>query len=240
MKTTLQKLWSPPTCETCSNLVKAIPSLCESCRQNLKPLKAHCEICALPFESLASSPHRCAECLRKPPSFNKVTSVFEFAGPIIPLLHGFKFGRRMELARLLAIESREKFSEVLESFQPDLLLPIPLSWWRRFRRGFNQSYLLTDGLIKQLKLNIPILTGMKRKQTAPQAKKSREERLKALKQAFRLSSKNSIKGKTILVIDDIMTTGATAQSVSSLLKKSGAREIQVFTIARVRRHVTFS
>src|SRR5262245_31491935 len=113
MKTTLQKLWAPPTCETCPALVKEIPSLCHSCRTSMQRLQSHCDICAVPFESSTGSEHRCAECIRQLPSFDKVTSVFDFSGPIISLLHALKFGRRLELAHFLATESVQEFSKVI-------------------------------------------------------------------------------------------------------------------------------
>jgi ComF family protein len=230
----LKSFFAPQTCELCRALLAATPALCTDCENILPRLShSHCTICALPFVGEGLTAHRCAECIAKTPSFEQVCSPYEFKGPIVALLHAAKFGKRRETLEILARHSAGSFAELVTGFRPDYLLPMPLSWRRRLLRGFNQSYLLVQYLQREAGLKLPLYSGIQRKFTPPQARRSREERLRALKGVFILPNSHPLKDARILVIDDVLTTGATAQALSRILKKAGALEIRIFVIARV-------
>lgn len=230
----LKTLWAPPTCELCPSLVAEPPDLCEICRRRLNVVsESCCSICAIPFIAAASSEHRCSECLADPPAFDQVFSAFLFQGAAGELLRAGKFGRQARLFGLLAQLAAPAFAKAVAEFQPDWLCPMPLSWRRSLIRGFNQSVLLTLQLKKKTGLGLPVLMGVSRKHSAPQATRSREQRLGALKKVFKLRGSRSLAGKKVLVVDDVMTTGATAQALAICLKRAQVASVGVFAAARV-------
>ncbi|MCE9624588.1 MAG: ComF family protein [Deltaproteobacteria bacterium] len=127
------------------------------------------------------------------------------------------------------------FRGALEEFSPQALVPVPLGWWRRFRRGFNQSHVLAEQLSREASVSLPILTGLRRKEMPPQARRGRAERLRAMRGAFRVNRPKSFRGLRLLVIDDVLTTGATAESLAKSLLQAGAEAVQVWTLARTGR-----
>ena len=230
-----QPFFAPLRCEACGS--DGAPGLCRTCLVQVKYVDSSaCEICALPFAAEATTPHRCARCLSLPPVYDKASAAFEFAGPVPALLHAAKFnGCRLPL-KLLAECARESFQAAVASLQPDLLCPVPLPFFRRLRRGFNQSYLLALDLNRVLPESLPFLGGVKRKWRAPQAKKGRDARLRALRGTMRYAGRTPLKGKRVLIVDDVMTTGSTAEALARELKSSGAARVDVFALARVRPH----
>jgi ComF family protein len=173
--------------------------------------------------------------LTRPPHFSKVTAVFEFDGTAASLLHAAKFGRRTAALELLTQAGQELFERTLQRFSPDWLLPVPLSWRRRFVRGFNQSYLLTHYLREGAASRIPIFSGVKRRHLEAQAKQGLKERLSRLRGVFSVSGGAALAGAGVLIVDDVLTTGATAEALSAALKNEGVREVEVFVLTRVRR-----
>lgn len=192
-----------------------------------------CTICALPFAAEEASSHRCDECIRQPPTFGKVTAAFEFKGPMLPLWHRVKFGASLYPLKSLTLRALPWFKAALVELEPDFILPMPLHFTRRFRRGYNQSYLLAKALQEQAGSNIPILRGIRRAYRRPQARKTREARLAMLEGGFRFRAKIAQEASKVLLVDDVLTTGATAESLSRVLKEAGATRVDVFVLGRV-------
>jgi ComF family protein len=230
----LRPFLAPASCAACDRFLNAV-GICAHCEEQLPFLSDQvCEQCALPFPTEAASPHRCAECLSHPPAFEKVTAVFEFAGPVVPLLHAVKFGRNLEALRVLAASGAELFARRVEIFRPDFLCPVPLPFFRRLVRGFNQSYRLAGEWNQSLPRPLPLLRGIRRSWRAPQATQDRVRRLRALQGTMRYLGK-PLRGRRILVIDDVVTTGSTAETLSGVLRRAGASCVEVFALARVPR-----
>jgi len=230
----LASLLSPGTCWSC-----AAPSPDEICQGCLQGLKANtpspCVSCALPLAARESTAHRCAACLEHPPNFERAVAPFLYEGTVPNLLHQAKFGKHVRPLELLAWLASPAFQDHLDEFQPEGIFPMPLPWRRRWKRGFNRSFLLAQDLLKHARVDLPLVGGVQRKFTEPQAQKERHERLKRLKEAFHLSSSRPFRGKKILLVDDVMTTGATADALAKVLIQGGAEAVQVFVIARVTR-----
>jgi len=232
----LRRCLAPPACELCETLVEAPPDLCPTCSAKLRPLRReHCLCCALPFAKGSRQGHLCADCLAHPPSYQKASAAFEFAGSAESLLHALKFGRRLPLLPILTERALTSFQEAVQVFQPEILLPVPLGPWRLFRRGFNQSHVLATSLNREAETGIPLLAGVRRRQTGPQARKGREERRRAMSGVFAVTKPQALRGKRILAIDDVMTTGATLESLSKSLLQAGAEAVQVYVLARTAR-----
>lgn len=253
---TLAPFFAPPQCEACEQGILSDQWLCEACQEKIKNLPSnHCRICAEPFSSTKTSEHLCGECLKYPPAFSKVWAAYLYEGAVPPLIQQAKLKKRPLGLINLARQSVGLFRQALEEFQPDLLLPVPLSFWRSFQRGYNQSYLLAKTWRKEWKnknlkisrggpacppfsfmgrhigLPLPIALVVNRRHTKALAQQKREERLKALRHAFRADASAVLK-RRILVMDDVMTTGATVQALSLALKNSGAEEVGVCVLAR--------
>ncbi len=233
---TLRRIVAPPCCEACQAQLFQNCFLCKSCETELRLLPVNrCDICALPFQSDSASAQRCGGCLLRSPSFEKASACFEFEGSAGKLLRAAKFQNQPRLMEYLARRTLLLFEERMDEFRPDFLLPMPLHWWRRLRRGFNQSYLLALHLRRLAKVSTPFLQGIRRRYSPPQSDRGREERLKALRDGFQCKAKLTEGGCKILVIDDVLTTGATAEALSAALKKAGASAVEVLVVARVRR-----
>ena len=228
-----------PRCEACETLVPQVPSLCAVCVAGLRPLlQPHCRHCALPFEAGTPAERLCGECLERPPSFERASSAFEFEGPLVSLWHDFKFGHQLQALKPLLPAAFESYSKVLHDFRPQILAPVPLGWWRRFRRGFNQSYLLAQALQSISAAPLPFLAGLRRGAGKPQARRRRSDRMLAMRGAFEIRRIHQLRGRRILIVDDVMTTGATVEALSKTLLQAGAEAVQVWTLARKGRKET--
>ncbi|HCU25639.1 MAG TPA: amidophosphoribosyltransferase [Deltaproteobacteria bacterium] len=229
---------APPTCELCESLVPQVPALCPDCAEGLQLLGAAlCARCALPFSATDSRPHLCGVCLAKPPSFEKAVSVFRFEKSAAQLLHRVKFSGRIQAFAPFFPEAAVKFRNMVESFAPERILPMPLSWRRRFRRGFNQSAVLAEELQRRSGCRIPWGPPVRRRFMTPQARKNRAERLQAMRGAFQVRHNEIWRGRRVLLVDDVLTTGASADALSAALLRAGAQRVQVFTLARVGRRI---
>lgn len=225
LKTSLNWLF-PRKCISCSSI--HIPSnhpLCEDCYENL-PFQTHC--CRQCGQHFAAHADYCGRCISHPPSFDACFCPFEYKGLIKRQIQEFKYYEKPELATQLAqLMSMEINANDIEL--PDLLIPTPLHTSRLRMRGYNQSLLIASSLSTQL--NIPIAKNIisKHKKTDAQAQLSLKRRLKNVRGSFR--QENQIHVKSVAIVDDVLTTGTTANEISKILKKNGVDYIQVWAIA---------
>ena len=182
-----------------------------------------CGICATPFTSEYATV--CAECMKKPPLFSKAVSFGLYEDTLASAIHFFKFQRIRRLHRPLA--------DLLLGFDMtgiDALIPVPLSIRGLRERGFNQSLLLAKTLSDKNKVPL-IMDGLfKRTETPAQIGLSKKERGLNLKGSFKTERK--FPGMRLLLLDDVMTTGSTANECSKVLLRAGAEEVLVLTLAR--------
>jgi ComF family protein len=167
--------------------------------------------------------------------FDKAYSFGFYDGPLRKLIHLFKYSGMKPLAKRLAgLLCRALPDDGDESF--DAVVPMPLHWRRRWKRGFNQSEILARLVAKQHQWSL--INAVKRvRATAVQAGLTNAKRRKNVAGAFRVSRKSLVAGKRILLIDDVMTTGSTAAACASALKRAGAKSVTLLTLARVDRRV---
>ena len=173
----------------------------------------------------------CSHCLKLPPRpWSNAMSVMKMEGSAEQVIYKLKFSKASVMARSIA-EIAAPLLLQGDFLSADCLVPVPLHWTRYLKRTYNQSGLLAKMLAR--KLNKPCCNLLRRcRATTRQATLSREERLKNLKGAFVARNPSAIKGKTILLIDDVLTTGATLHACAEALQKAGAARILVFTAAR--------
>ena len=221
-------------------MIEEPPGLCAACAGLWVELSLwRCELCADPFAGQGLSAHRCGVCLQNPPSFEKVHAAVEFDGSAVGLLHALKFGGRRSALGPLAEKGAPHFRAAVETCAPDFLVAMPLGWSRRRRRGFNQSYLLLRALSRGARIEVPVWRGGRRRTREPQARLDRGARQRVLAGSFLPLKPGSLAGRRILLVDDVLTTGATAESFSKCLLQAGARSVQVFAFARARRKGSF-
>jgi len=229
----------PPRCAGCGGWEERL--FCDNCRLQLRLLQNPlCAICGKPFDPLALA-NLCAECRpsrkNKPPEFAALRSCFAFEGPPREAIHRYKYQGQSSLANLLAQELADflvcNCNDTLQTPDCDLITPVPLHRWRAYRRGYNQSELLADQL--SLKIDVPAKVLLRRvKPTRPQVELDRGQRAENVKNAFQIETTHAelIKAKTILLIDDVCTTGATLRECAKALKKGGAAAVYALTVAR--------
>ena len=201
---------------------------CAPCLVGFKPLPpAHCSCCALPFPAINSSSYLCGRCSLARPHFSKVHCVGLYDLALRKAIHQFKFNQRVGLDRPLA---RLLERTVADDWRPDLIVPIPLHRRRLRQRSYNQSLLLAKQIGKLRSL--PVASGvlLKALDTLPQQGLSARQREKNLRSAFAVAGR--LDGERILLVDDVMTTGATAAAASRVLLQHGAQEVQVAVLGR--------
>lgn len=172
----------------------------------------------------------CGDCLQKKQPFKKAFFGYYYEGLLREALHSFKFQGRIDVGRFLTRALSEKVISFAEEF--DCMVPVPVTEARLRKRGFNQTFIIGEELAK--------LTGKllnhgaleKIRETEDQAKLSKEERKKNLRNAFRIKNSDSLKNKRVLVIDDLYTTGSTVREVSRTLVDARVQSIIAFALAR--------
>jgi ComF family protein len=171
----------------------------------------------------------CGICQREPPAFDRAWVAGPYEGPLRRAIHLLKYGCMTPLARPLG----ERLALAAAPFSGyDAIVPAPLHWRRRWDRGFNQAELLARELSRRV--GVPVDRRLLRtRSTAPQAGLSAAERRLNVRGAFRAAGEQAgIRGKRLIVVDDVMTTGATLAACTRALKRAGAAEVAVLTLAR--------
>ena len=219
------------TCLLCDERCAATCPLCAGCRADLPWLGTHCDVCALP---LVTSGLTCGQCLRHPPAFTQVQAAWRYAFPVDSLITRFKHQARWPygrlLAELLAEHLRQAFAAGLA--RPDLLLPVPLARQRLRQRGFNQAGLLARWLGRGLRVPFEQDWLRRTRDTPAQQSLDAASRQRNLRDAFALGPRAQVAGLHLALVDDVLTTGATAHSLARLLIGAGAARVDVYCLAR--------
>lgn len=227
----------PDDCRICGaplTNISRIP-VCRACLHKPEPLLADyfCALCRTPFLNPAplDAEGRCELCRRGLRGFDSAYSFGAYEGVLRQLVHLFKYSRIRPLAAPLgdylvaAIPRDQTF---------DAIVPVPLHWRRRWQRGFNQSALLAQAIARRF--GIPIRNALRRtRATSTQAGLTNANRRLNVAGAFLVKRKRDVVGRRILLVDDVMTTGATAAACAVALKGAGARYVALLTLARVDR-----
>jgi ComF family protein len=225
-------LLCPPTCPICHQEVETIHTLCCSCYKQLNFItKPCCQICGRPFEYVSSENLICGSCLKQKPPFRLARSILEYDNFSKQLILSYKHGDRTNhiplFLKFLNLVPSDLYKNV------DFIIPVPIHWTRRLKRRYNQAGLLGYALSK--KVHIPLRTNILRriKATASQGHLTPKERQRNIKNAFYVKNPKAVQNKTILIIDDVFTTGLTVNTCAKILRRAGAKEIRILTVYRV-------
>ncbi len=228
IRASLQRLF-PPQCLLCLDHSGATMEICPACRATLPWLGHHCRCCALPLAT--ANAELCGRCLQRPPRFHQCLCALNYRFPVDSLLADFKHHAKPPSGRLLAQLWLERCSAAAAEPLPDALVPVPLHWRRRWQRGYNQSLLVSQ--FWGSALAIPVADLLRRQHaTPPQQGLTAAERRRNMKNAFPLANPDRIRGKHLALVDDVLTTGTTANAAAAILLRAGATRVDVWCLAR--------
>lgn len=214
-------------CLLCQQAVQQRALLCNECQAGLPQLHHPCPLCATPMPHAAPL---CGRCLSQPPAWERLRVLADYEEPYRNLLLRLKYHGQQEVATLLGALFAE---QPHDGAPPQVLLPVPLHWWRQWRRGYNQAELLAHEISQQL--GIPLDTHLLKrpKATPAQARLGRAARQRNVRHAFSLGEHDY---QHVALVDDVVTTGATARELTRRLKHSGVKRVEVWAICRTLRH----
>jgi ComF family protein len=212
--------------------------VCRECLREPEPLIAEhfCTSCRTPFLNHypLDENGQCPMCRLGLRGFDAAYAFGAYEGTLRKLIHLFKYSRIAPLAQPLG---RMMAGALPRDERYDAIVPLPLHWLRRWGRGFNQSKLLAEELARRS--GVPVLEPVRRKRaTSSQAGLSNSARRTNVRGAFEIKKPNQVAGRRILLVDDVMTTGATASACGQALKNAGAKYVALLALARVDRRYT--
>jgi len=217
-------------CVACLS-ANAFNGLCIPCQSDLPVNRWCCRLCALPLPFSAGDAI-CGECLMSPPPFTRTLAPFRYQFPVDGMISRYKFNRQNKFVRPLIAGFNHYLAQHLaaaSATQPEVLIPAPMHPHRRRKRGFNQAQEIAEQIGREL--DIPVANGLVRRKYKVQTQRglSREQRLKNLRGIFDVCAKVP---ERVAIVDDVVTTGATVRALASVLSSAGARDIQIWALAR--------
>jgi ComF family protein len=232
--TALLDVLFPPLCHICRAFIPEAGTLhiCPACRECMpivgQPL---CPVCGIPFLG-AGDDHVCGDCQESQPVFSAARAALIYEGRCRDLIHAYKYRYKTYLRRPLALLAADSLRDFVATCAPELMVPVPLHVRRLRERGFNQAVLL--GEIWAREWNLPLYCDAMRRirWTEPQINLTAAQRCDNVKGAFDVRDANAVKGRRVLLVDDVYTTGSTVKECAVALKAAGAREVTVVTVAR--------
>jgi ComF family protein len=232
----------PPRCLRCLARVESSGTLCAVCWRSIAFLgDPACSCCGLPFPFAvepagADDEILCAGCIARRPRFDRARSVFAYDDHSRDLVLALKHGDRLQsvpaFGQWLARAGATLIADA------DLIVPVPLHWTRLWQRRYNQSALLAQAVRAASTRPGPIVVPdllVRRRRTPPQGRRTRSQRAENVRSAFRLKRGADVAGKRVLLIDDVLTSGATVEECARILRRAGAAGIDVLTLARAVR-----
>jgi len=233
MLTTVVNFLFPPQCLICSGHVAATGTLCLACWQQVQFIAdPYCECCGHPFDFVIGKGALCGECLRERPVYGRARAVFRYNEHSRALVLKLKYADQTHLAAVYGTWLANFGRELVQV--SDVIIPVPMHYWRFIGRRYNQAVLLAVALKKHSGLTM-LPDGLKRiRPTQPQPGLTRKQRRENVKGAFAVPKRNAsaIKGKTVLLIDDVITTSATISQCAQTLLDAGALQVNVLTLAK--------
>lgn len=230
---TVLNVFMPPRCISCGATIQEAHNVCAACWGDLEFIMTPmCCCCGFPLEDSAKEGSLCGYCIQETPSYDAGRSVFIYSQKSKKMITDFKYGDKQH--------GLPRFAKWLELYgkplieTADVVVPIPLHRRKLLQRKFNQAALLAAKLAKHTHILYGPEMLLRVKYNPPQASLSFKQRQKNIKGAFRVNPrfKKSLKGQSVLLIDDVMTTGATVKECATQLKKAGAKTVSFLTLAR--------
>jgi ComF family protein len=226
----------PPRCPGCGAVTPEQHSFCLACWAQLSFLgEPCCARCALPFEFASGGGEgevECAACMADPPPFDRMRGAVAYGEVARKVALKLKYGGRIGVAETMA-----KFMARHVEARDAVLAPVPLHRWRIWKRGYNQAALVAAALGRRTGLEVELELLERSKATPPLKGMGRRDRAEAVRGAFRVAQrqKEGLRGRHVLLVDDVFTSGATAGACAKALKRAGAARVDIICWARVVR-----
>lgn len=227
----------PPRCAACGTIVADLHSFCTDCWSRIEFLgNSGCQTCGRALE--ATDAEQCGVCIAAPPVIARTRAAVAYDDLSRGIAIRLKYGRKVALARTMA-----RFMAPLagnDDAAEALLVPVPLHRWRLWGRGFNQSALVAAALSRRLGIADDNLVLERVKRTPPLKGMGERERRRTVAGAFRVTDRARVRGKRVILIDDVLTTGSTAEACARALQRAGAARVELLCWARVMRPAQLS
>ena len=228
----------PPRCVCCGKILESEDDLCPDCFRQVNFIsEPYCRRCGMPFADMtgANADMLCPNCVKNKKNFFRFKrSAVKYDDFSKKMILAFKFMDKTENVKIFAKWLKVAGNDIFAA-GADILVPVPLHYSRLVKRRYNQSALLVLELSKLTGLTADLTSLVKFKSTKPQVHFSGQERVKNVKGVFKVKTPAKIKGKRIILIDDVLTTGSTVRECSKVLLAAGAASVDVLTVARVCR-----
>lgn len=221
----------PPRCIACGEEVDSVNALCVACWRKVTFLgEPCCACCGLPFDHDLGAGALCGACIEAPPTYDRARSALRYDDGSRGLILAFKHGDRLHGAPAFGEWMRRAGAPLLTD--ADLVMPVPLHWTRLFSRRFNQAALLAHAIHRAGGPRVAPDWLIRRRRTLSQGEFGPEGRQRNVRSAFALKPGNSVKGLKIVLVDDVLTTGATLEECARVLKRAGAARVDALALAR--------
>jgi len=224
----------PPLCLACRKPVATDGGLCGDCWRGLRFIeRPYCDILGIPFAYDIGPGALSAEAIATPPAFDRARAAVVYHGPARDLVHRLKYSDRTDLARWLGVWMVRAGRDLLED--ADALLPVPLYRGRLWTRRFNQAALLAHAIGRSAEVQVETRWLERTRSTRSQVGLTAAQRQKNVLGAFRLDllHRGAVKGKSVVLVDDVLTTGSTVGACARTLRRAGAKRVDVLVFARV-------
>ena len=220
----------PPRCGGCGIIVDDIDSFCGDCWARLDFLQGGCLCCGIPLK--ATDAETCGACLAHPPRLDRIRAAVAYGDISRSIALRLKYGRKTALARTMARYMRPLVGELPGDC---ILVPVPLHPRRLWNRGFNQSAIVAREIGRRTGIPVAVDALRRTRSTPPLKGMGMRQRRRTVAGAFRALDPSRVRGRTVILIDDVMTTGSTANACARVLKRAGAERVDLISWARVIR-----
>jgi ComF family protein len=229
----LFQFFLPSQCLCCGKFLGVKPQgICSDCFREIHWIDPpFCTVCGVPFVSKETGNHPCGACRSKSRYFTIARALGYYEGPLQEAIHRWKYQGKISLTPLFGNWMAQGVKRFWSLHSFDLLIPVPLHIGRLRERGFNQAVLLARDLSWRTGIPLEKRLLRKLKPTVPQVSLSGVEREKGIRGVFQIVDRNSLDGKSVLLVDDVYTTGATVNECAKVLLAAGAKQIDVLTLS---------
>ncbi len=228
----------PPRCHICRDFLPGDLSenksifFCQACSADFTKITSPlCTVCSAPLDR-SQEDHLCEDCLRKRPYYEKIYACYLYDGAIMDAIHQFKYGSKSFLAESLGLLFAQFVENWIQRADDLLTIPVPLHPKRLRERCFNQSLLLARIIATKMDSELDFLSLRRVKYTMPQTGLGKKERQKNVRHAFQVIKPDAVDGRTVLLVDDVATTGNTLNECARTLRKSGCRNVYGLVLAK--------